>query len=126
MTKKKESKKKAPTNKAATKATKAAAPEGTKGTRAAKTKAKQQRIPGTEPNVPKDLLELADDYREKRDSRMEMQEREKTAHDHLRAKMSALGIERFSLDEDTEVFHEMKDKVRVRRKKSEKEDEAAA
>ena len=83
----------------------------------------QTQIPGTERKVHKDVRDAAETYREVRDERMELTEREVEAKADLMAAMKKHGLQKY-VDEDAEIEAEIvpgEETVKVRKWKAPKD-----
>ena len=84
-------------------------------------RAKQQNIPGTEPEVHADIEEAADRYREIRDNRMELTKEEGKAKAALLAAMNAHSVDAYQLEDGAVVTVSEKKDVKVRQPKDDED-----
>lgn len=93
----------------------------------ARKRARQQRIPGTEPpDIPAEVIEKGQDYAEALSERMSMQKREDTLRAELLDMAKGHGLDNVEVDVDTHVLtitHETKDEYKVKSKKKPEPDE---
>lgn len=78
--------------------------------------AKQTRIPGTEENLIKEIVDAADDYEELRDKRMEVLKKEVEAKSQLLAVMKKNNLTTYSY-ENKEITITEKEDIKVTSKK---------